>query len=269
MLYFFTTSAIGLLLPSEARTGMPRELVALAAIDVENMAGDVGSSLRRDKDDRVGKLFREAEPGHRNGRHQSCLVLRRACEAGQHAGVRRTGCHGIDTDSRLSKLERHRLGDAFDGMLAAYVDGGAGRALVSISRGDVDDSPAALYLHDARLVLHAQEYAENIGVERRGIAFGGLLRDRAGFTFGAGIIDRDIETPEALDGAVDETTDIVFLAHIGLDEFGFGTERTELANQCLTGIRLAPRNNNAIARFRERDRSSAADAGEGTSDEND
>src|SRR6266446_5808019 len=157
----------------------------------------------------------------------------------------------------------------FSGVLAADIDRGPRRALVPIGRGDVDDGPAALSLHDARFVLHAQEYAENIGVERRGIAFRGLLRDRAGFAFGAGIIDRDIETPEALDGAVDETTDIVFLAHIGLDEFGFGTERTELANQCLTGIRLAPRNNNAIARFRERDRRSAADAREGPSDEND
>jgi len=74
-------------------------------------------------------------------------------------------------------------------------------------------------------VLHAQEHAENIGVERRGIAFRGLLRDRAGFAFGASIVHRDIETSEALDRAVDEATDIVFLAHIGLDEFSFGTER--------------------------------------------
>src|ERR1700758_3644284 len=247
----------------------PDKSVALAAIDVEDMAGDVGGSLRRDEDDRVGKLFREAKAGHRNGRHQSRLVLRRAREAGQHAGVRRTGCHGIDTDSRLRELERHRLGDAFDGMLAADVDGGAGRALVSISRGDVDDGPAALSLHDARLVLYAQEHAEDVGVERRGIAFRSLLRDRAGFTFGAGIVHRDIETSEALDRAVDETTDIVFLAHIGLDEFGFGAERAEFTDQFMAGIRLPSRNNDAMACFRERDGRGAAYAREGPSDQHD
>ena len=118
-------------------------------------------------------------------------------------------------------------------------------------------------------MLYAQEHAEDVGVERRGIAFRSLLRDRAGFTFGAGIVHRDIETSEALDSAVDETTDIVFLAHVCLDEFGFGTERAQLANQFLAGIRLSPGNNNAMARFRERDRRCAANAREGSSDEND
>ena len=42
-------------------------------------------------------------------------------------------------------------------------------------------------------MLHAQNHAENIGVERRGIALRGLLGDRADLAFGAGIIHRDIE----------------------------------------------------------------------------
>src|SRR5580704_16391858 len=114
-------------------------------------------------------------------------------------------------------------------------------------------------------MLHTQEHAENIGVEGRGVAFRGLVRDRADLALGARIVHRDIEAPEALDRAVDEPTDIVFLAHIGLDEFGFGTMRTEFTDQCLTGIRLSPRNNDAMARFRERDRRCAAYAGEGPS----
>jgi hypothetical protein len=124
-------------------------------------------------------------------------------------------------------------------------------------------------LHDARFVLHAEDHAENIGVERRGIAFRGLVRNRAGSAFGAGIIHRDIEAPEALDRAVDETTDIVFIADICLDEFGFCAERTEFTNQCLAGIRLSPGNNDAMARFRERDRCGAAYAREGPSNQHD
>jgi hypothetical protein len=84
-----------------------------------------------------------------------------------------------------------------------------------------------------------------------------------------GIVHRDIETSEALDSAVDETTDVVFLAHICLDEFGFGTQRAQLANQFLASIRLSPGNNNAMAGFRERDRRCAANARDGSSDEND
>src|ERR1700676_1608747 len=37
----------------------------VTAVDVEDMAGDERSFVRRDEDDRVGKLFREAEAAHR------------------------------------------------------------------------------------------------------------------------------------------------------------------------------------------------------------
>ncbi len=38
----------------------------LAAIDVEDMAGDERSLVRGDEDDRVGEFLREAEAAHRN-----------------------------------------------------------------------------------------------------------------------------------------------------------------------------------------------------------
>src|SRR5437899_1588047 len=49
----------------------PDTSVALTAIDVEDVAADKRSFVRRDEDDRVGKLLREAEAAHRNRRHQS------------------------------------------------------------------------------------------------------------------------------------------------------------------------------------------------------
>src|SRR6476620_8488884 len=101
-----------------------------------------------------------------------------ARKTGQHASVRRTRRHGVHADSRLGDLERYRLGDAFDGVLAADIDRGPRRALMPVGRGDVDNIAAALSLHDAHFVLHAQDHAENIGVERRGIAFRCLVRDR-------------------------------------------------------------------------------------------
>src|SRR5271155_3545099 len=61
----------------------------VTAVDVEDMAGDERSFVRRNEDDRVGKLLRETEATHRNTRHQSRLVLRRARKTGQHVSVRR------------------------------------------------------------------------------------------------------------------------------------------------------------------------------------
>src|SRR5258705_13411147 len=85
---------------------------------------------------------------------------------------------GPHANPRFGEFERHRLGNAFDGMLGADVDRGIGRAPVPIGRGDIDDAAAPLGLHGAHFVLHAQDHAENVGLERRGKAFRGLVRDR-------------------------------------------------------------------------------------------
>src|SRR3981189_1707558 len=149
---------------------------------------------------------------------------------------RRARRDGIHTDSRLGDLERHRLGDAFDGVLGADVDRGPGRALVPVSRRDVDDAAASLDLHGAHFVLHAQDYAENVGLERRGKAFRGLVRDQADLAFGGGVVHRDIETAKPCDGLVDQSADLILLADVGVDALGLRTERAQLLNERLAGL---------------------------------
>jgi hypothetical protein len=78
---------------------------------------------------------------------------------------------------------------------------------VPVGRRDVDDASAALRLHDAHLVLHAQNHAENIGLERRCKALRGLIRDRTNLSFGCGIVHRDIQTAEPRNGLVDHRAD--------------------------------------------------------------
>jgi hypothetical protein len=163
-----------------------------------------------------------------------------ARKTGQHAGVRRTRRHGIHTDARLGDLERHRLGDAFDGVLAADIEGGPRGTLVPIGRGDIDNATATLSLHDAHFVLHAQDHAENIRVERRGIAFCGLIGDRANLAVGAGIVHRDIEPAKPCDGLVDQSADVTLLADVGVDELGLRTERAQLLNERLAGLITLP-----------------------------
>jgi hypothetical protein len=67
-------------------------------------------------------------------------------------------------------------------------------------------------------VLHAQDHAENIRVERRGIGFRGLVRDGANPAVGASIVDRDIETAKLCDGPVDQSADLILVADVGVDE---------------------------------------------------
>ena len=70
---------------------------------------------------------------HRNSRYQSRLVLRRTRKAGQHAGIDGTRRHDVRADPRFDGLQRHRLGDAFDSVLAADVAGNL-RCLVKVHR---------------------------------------------------------------------------------------------------------------------------------------
>src|ERR1700733_1665816 len=233
------------------------------------MAGDERRFVRGDEDDRVGKLFREAEATHRNTRHQSRLVLRRARKTGQHARVRRARGHGVDTNSRFGDLERHRFGDAFDGVLAADIDGGACRALVAVGRGDIDDAPAALCLHDAHLVLDAQDHAENIRVERRGIAFRGLVGDRADLAFGASIVHRDIETAKPCDGLIDQSADVILLADVGIDKLGLRTERAQLLYERLARLITPTRNDHLRALLGKGDGGRAPDPAQSAGDQYD
>src|SRR5260370_5351158 len=133
----------------------------LPAVDVEDMAGDVGSLVRRDEYDRVCKLLREAEATHRNTRRESGLVLLRACKTGQHASVGGARRHAIHADSRLGDLDRHRLGDALDGVLATDINRGSRRALVPVGRADVDTAAPTLSLHDTHSVLPAHVHTHN------------------------------------------------------------------------------------------------------------
>ena len=154
-------------------------------------------------------------------------------------------------------------------MLAADIDRGPRRTLVPVGRGDVDDAAAALSLHDAHFVLHAQDHAENIGVERRGIAFRGLVRDRADLAFGAGIVHRDIETAKPCDGLVDQSADVILLADVGVDELGLRTERAQLLDERLAGLITPTGNDHLRALLGEGDGGGATDAGQGAGDQYD
>ena len=125
-----------------------------------------------------------------------------------------------------------------------------------------------LGLHGAHFVLHAQDHAENVGLERRGETFGSLVRDRAALTFGGGIVHRDIETAKPCDGLVDHGANVIFLADVGVDELCLRPERPQFLCKRLAGF-IAPTSNDHLgALLGEGDGGSTPDAREGTGYEN-
>jgi hypothetical protein len=99
------------------------------------------------------------------------------------------------------------------------VYGGAAYALMADDGGNVDDAAVSLRLHDAHLVLQAQQRAEHVGLESHGVIFGGLVHDRTGSAFDARVVDRDVDPSEAADGFVDQAAHLLLAADVGLDSF--------------------------------------------------
>src|SRR5438445_1577282 len=104
----------------------------------------------------------------------------------------------------------------------------------------VDDAARPLGQHHAKLMLHAQECAENVGVEGGSVAFGGLLRYRARLAFGTGGIDGHIQATKPRNSLIDQSTHIVFAANIGPNKFSFRSKFAELVNQLLTLFLMSP-----------------------------
>ncbi len=96
-------------------------------------------------------------------------------------------------------------------------------------------------------MLHTEERAEHIGIEGRGVAVDGLLSQRAGLAFGAGAVDGRIQTAEARDGPIDQAAHIVFVAHVGAEEFNLTAEPAQLSSQALADVLMTAGNDNAVA----------------------
>ena len=103
--------------------------------------------------------------------------------------------------------------------------------------------PLPLRQHHAQLMLHAQQRAEHVGVEGGGIAFGGLLRHRAGLAFGAGVVDGHVQATKARNGPIDQVAHLVLVAHVGRHELGFSAERAQFGlTSFLAGFLVATGN---------------------------
>src|SRR4029434_4576685 len=77
---------------------------------------------------------------------------------------------------------------------------------------------------------------------------GGLLRHGTGLAFGTGVVDRDVQATEALNGPIDQVPHLVLVAHIRTEELSFSAERAQLGCQFLAGF-LVPTGNNGAGTF--------------------
>jgi hypothetical protein len=113
----------------------------------------------------------------------------------------------------------------------------------------------------------AQKRAEHIGVEHPCIAIRRLLGQRAGVSFGAGIVDRDVQPTEAPDSLFDKVAHVVFVTHVRQNESGISAEATKLVFERLAFGLAAAAYDDGCAFFGKGKRRGTTDAGQSAGDE--
>src|SRR5712692_10532053 len=137
-----------------------------------------------------------------------------------------------------------------------------------VSGRHIDDAAATLGYHHAQFMLHAEECAENVGIEGRRVALRGLLRHRTGVAFGSGSVNSHIQATEARHGLIDQVSYVVLVAYIGIHVFRLRVESAELSHQIMAGFVASTRDNDARTLFREGQGGSSSNARQGASDQN-
>src|SRR5690242_1218557 len=117
-------------------------------------------------------------------------------------------------------------------------------------------------------MLHAQQRAENVGIEGRRVALRGLLCDRTELAFGSGSVDSHIQATEARHGLIDQVLYVVLVPYISLHVFRLRIEPAELSRQILAGFVASTSNDDPRALFREGQGGGSSNAREGASDQN-
>src|ERR1700730_9893122 len=117
-------------------------------------------------------------------------------------------------------------------------------------------------------MLHAQECAENVGIEGGRVAVRGLLRHRARLAWGSGGVYSHIQATEARHGLIDQVSYVVLVAYIGIHVFRLRVESAGLSHQIFAGFVASTRDNDARTLSREGQGGGSSNAGEGASDQN-
>src|SRR6266404_1989964 len=101
----------------------PLELAGqFAAIDSDGRTRDEGGLVGSEKHNRLGNLFGQTYTFKRDTRNQRGLIVLIASEPVQHPGLDGARGNDVDAYARLRYLQRSRLGQTLDRVLARDVN---------------------------------------------------------------------------------------------------------------------------------------------------
>ena len=142
----------------------------------------------------------------------------------------------------------------------------AGQRGVLVARADIDDRAAAaataafLREHRLDLVLHAQEHAGQVDVERRLPVLERDLGEGLRADVAIGVVDRAIEPAEAIERGLDHALDLGLDRNVGLHEHRLAAGLADQADSFLAVLGGLRRGDDFRAPAREHQRAGTAQA---------
>ena len=199
--------------------------------------------VAREVENRARELFGRRDPLERvqigDERLRRLGVVHRAV----HRRVDGARQDRVDAQALRAVLGGQRLSQPDQPRLAGRVRGDAGeRARVPDERRREDDRARASLEHCGNLVLGAEERAGQVRGQRiRPAGFRDAGR-RPRFAEGAGVVERDVQPAEAVDGQVNERPREVLRSHVASERYRLAVQRGDLGDQAVE-LRLSPRCN--------------------------
>src|SRR6266851_5201826 len=111
-------------------------------------------------------------------------------------------------------------------------------------------------------MLHAQQRAEDVGVESGRVALCCLLCYETARPLSPGIVDGHIQAAKARDGLIDQVADVLVVAYVSTPILCLSADLAEFSDQFLADFVASARDDDARTFIRESNCSSASDSRE-------
>src|SRR5206468_2505716 len=125
-----------------------------AAVDVEDVAGDVGGFVASEENDGGGNIFASSHATERDAYFQ--FFFHFVGKDGSHGRLDEPRSHGVDGDVARSNLNGNRFGKPDDSSFRGDVVGLSGIASFRDNGRNVDDAPGTSLHHRRQHLLDAE-----------------------------------------------------------------------------------------------------------------
>jgi hypothetical protein len=244
-------------------------LCGVSTVHDDILARSERGSGRTKPEHRAGNFLRSADPAHWVLCRNRFLCIGLAFPEGpvEHFGLDWAGRDTVDADALLCEFQRSRLGEADHGELAGDVNRRAGKADVAANGGVIDDGTTTGAKHGRDFMLHRQQHAADVDVGDLMVVLDRLLGgEQAELALAAGVVERDVQSAEGIDGLLDERDDVILPGDIGPHEQGASAGRSDLPGDLLSLGNAAAREDYISTFFSKRESGGFTDAGDASGD---